>query len=45
VVVGAGLGLLIDHWLKSSPWGLIVLGMLGFAAGVLNVVRSVNSNN
>jgi ATP synthase protein I len=45
VVVGAGLGLLIDHWLKSSPWGLIVFGMLGFAGGVLNVVRSANSNN
>ncbi len=45
VVVGAGLGLLVDHWLKSSPWGLIVFGMLGFAAGVLNVVRSATSNN
>ena len=45
VVVGAGLGLLIDHWLKSSPWGLIVFGMLGFAAGVLNVVRAVNPKN
>jgi ATP synthase protein I len=45
VVVGAGLGLLIDHWLKSSPWGLIVFGMLGFAAGVLNVVRSASANN
>jgi ATP synthase protein I len=45
VVVGAGLGLLIDHWLGSSPWGLIVLGMLGFAAGVLNVVRAVNAKD
>jgi ATP synthase protein I len=45
VVVGAGLGLFIDHWLKSSPWGLIVFGMLGFGAGVLNVVRSATSNN
>jgi ATP synthase protein I len=45
VVVGAGLGLLIDHWLGISPWGLIVFGMLGFAAGVLNVVRSVNAMN
>jgi ATP synthase protein I len=43
VVVGAGLGLLVDHWLGISPWGLIVLGMLGFAAGVLNVVRSVSA--
>jgi ATP synthase protein I len=40
VVVGAGLGLLIDHWLGISPWGLIIFGMLGFAAGVLNVARS-----
>ena len=45
VVVGAGLGLLIDRWLGSSPWGLIIVGMLGFAAGVLNVVRSVKSSN
>jgi len=40
VVVGAGLGLLIDRWLGIAPWGLIVFLMLGFAAGMLNVVRS-----
>lgn len=40
VVVGAGLGLLIDRWLGSSPWGLIVFLLLGFAAGLLNVARS-----
>ncbi len=40
VVVGAGLGLLIDRALGSSPWGLIVFLLLGFAAGVLNVIRS-----
>jgi ATP synthase protein I len=40
VVVGAGLGLLTDHWLGSSPWGLIVFLLLGFAAGMLNVIRS-----
>lgn len=39
VVVGAGLGLLIDRELGTAPWGLIVLLLLGFAAGVLNVVR------
>jgi ATP synthase protein I len=31
---------LIDRWLKTSPWGLIVFLLLGFAAGVLNVVRA-----
>jgi ATP synthase protein I len=40
VVVGAGLGWLIDRWLGVSPWGLIVFLLLGFAAGVLNVMRS-----
>jgi ATP synthase protein I len=40
VVVGAGLGLAIDRLLGTSPWGFIVLLLLGFAAGVLNVMRS-----
>lgn len=41
VLVGAGLGWLVDRWLGTSPWGLIVLLLLGFAAGVLNVLRAV----
>ncbi len=40
VVVGAGLGWLIDRVLGISPWGLIIFLLLGFAAGVLNVMRS-----
>ena len=40
VVVGAGIGWLIDRWLGISPWGLIVFLLLGFAAGVLNVMRT-----
>ena len=40
VLVGAGLGWLLDRWLGNSPWGLIVFLMLGFAAGVLNVMRA-----
>jgi ATP synthase protein I len=40
VVVGAGIGWLIDRWLGISPWGFIVFFLLGFAAGVLNVMRS-----
>jgi ATP synthase protein I len=43
VVVGAGLGLLIDRWLGISPWGLIVFLLLGFAAGVLNVARGARA--
>jgi ATP synthase protein I len=40
VLAGAGLGWLIDRWLGISPWGLIIFLLLGFAAGVLNVMRS-----
>ena len=40
VLVGAGIGWLIDRGLGVSPWGLIVFLLLGFAAGVLNVMRS-----
>ena len=40
VLVGAGLGWLIDRWLGISPLGLIVFLLLGFAAGVVNVMRT-----
>jgi len=42
VVVGAGIGWLLDRWLGIAPWGLIVFLLLGFAAGVLNVMRSAD---
>jgi ATP synthase protein I len=40
VVVGGVLGWSLDYWVGTKPWGLIVLVLLGFAAGVLNVMRS-----
>ncbi len=40
VVVGAAIGWAIDRWAGTSPWGLIVFLLLGFAAGVLNVLRA-----
>ena len=39
VLVGAALGWLIDRWLGSLPWGMFVFSLLGFTAGVLNVMR------
>jgi ATP synthase protein I len=40
VVVGAALGWCFDRLLSTSPWGLIVFLLLGFTAGVINVMRS-----
>lgn len=40
ILVGGGLGWLCDYWLGTSPFGLIVFLLMGFAAGVLNMLRS-----
>lgn len=42
MVVSVGGGLLFDRWLGTAPWGLIVMFLLGAAAGILNVYRSVS---
>ncbi|SDQ80724.1 AtpZ/AtpI family protein [Pseudovibrio sp. Tun.PSC04-5.I4] len=39
IFVGGALGWMADSWLGTKPWGMIILLMLGFAAGVLNVLR------
>jgi len=40
VVVGGGLGWALDRQFGTAPWLMIVLVILGFAAGLLNVVRA-----
>jgi ATP synthase protein I len=40
ILVGAAIGWLIDRVAGTSPWGMIVLLLLGFCAGILNVLRS-----
>jgi ATP synthase protein I len=43
IIAGGGLGWVLDRWLGTSPWGLIVFLMLGFAAGTFNVVRAAGA--
>ena len=45
ILVGAGLGWIIDSFLPTRPWAMIILLLLGFAAGVLNVVRASKEMN
>jgi len=40
IIVGAGLGYGIDLIFGTRPWGLAVLLVLGFIAGVVNIVRA-----
>jgi len=39
VIAGGILGWIVDHVFGTKPWGLIILLMLGFVAGVYNVMR------
>ena len=43
VLIGAGGGLALDRWLGTSPWLLFLGLVLGFAAGVRNLVQASNA--
>ena len=43
VAVGSGLGFLLDRALNSWPAFFILFFLLGFAAGMLNVVRAASA--
>lgn len=38
MVAPAGLGLLLDLWLSTSPWCVIVGAMLGLVGGMIHLV-------
>jgi ATP synthase protein I len=40
IIVGVAIGWLIDKMAGTSPWGLIIFLLLGFCAGVLNILRT-----
>lgn len=40
VFVGILMGLVIDHFFGTKPWGLLAMLGFGLAAGILNVIRA-----
>ena len=42
LIVSVGFGWLLDRWLGTGPWLLVVFFFLGSAAGMVNVYRVVN---
>jgi ATP synthase protein I len=42
VLVGGALGYLADRWLNTKPYLMLVLGALGFAVGVRDVLRRLS---
>ena len=45
IVVGTLIGYFIDLGLGSSPWGMLIMLLVGFAAGIRNVTRVVMQMN
>ena len=45
LVVGGGLGWLLDNYLHTKPIFIIVLSLLGGAAGIRNVIVAANEMN
>lgn len=39
LIVGTGMGWLLDRWLETTPWLMLVFFFLGAGAGILNVYR------
>jgi len=42
LILGVAIGYLLDRWLGTKPWLLILFFILGSAAGLLNVFRVAN---
>lgn len=41
LAMGWWFGRVLDAWLGTAPWLMAVFSALGFAAGILNVYRTV----
>ncbi len=40
LAIGVGIGLLLDYWLGTKPWFMLLFFMLGSVAGFMNVYRA-----
>lgn len=42
VIAGGLMGYGLDHWLHSRPFGMLIGGALGFAAGIRELLRRLS---
>jgi F0F1-type ATP synthase assembly protein I len=42
VLIGGGAGYFLDHWLHTAPALMLVLGLLGFAGGIWDMLRRLS---
>jgi len=39
MLVGGGFGYLLDRWLHTRPWMMLLFGVIGFGTGMRDVLR------
>jgi F0F1-type ATP synthase assembly protein I len=44
VLIGGGLGYLLDEWFHTAPVLMLVVGLLGFAGGIWDMLRRVSQS-
>ena len=42
-LVGGGIGWMLDRWLETGPWLLLLFFLLGLTAGFWNLLKAVNA--
>ena len=42
VLIGLGLGMVVDSWTHVGPIAYLVGGLLGFASGIASIIKLVN---
>jgi F0F1-type ATP synthase assembly protein I len=45
IVIAGGAGYLIDRWLHTSPAFTLILGFLGFGAGIWDIIRRLSHSS
>jgi F0F1-type ATP synthase assembly protein I len=45
IVIAGGAGYLIDRWLHTSPAFTLILGFLGFGAGIWDLIRRLSRSD
>lgn len=45
IVIAGGGGYLLDRWLHTSPAFTLILGFLGFGAGIWDILRRLSRSN
>jgi F0F1-type ATP synthase assembly protein I len=42
IVVGLFFGYMLDKWLKTNPWMMLLFFFLGTASGLISLLRGIN---